>query len=80
MEDIGASPQFAKLIVLALAFTFGGASIQVEDLYCLAIVHKRGIKSLRDLNRSHLPLLRTILAEGRAAIQHKFNLPHSRIR
>ena len=54
--------------------------VQVEDLYCLAIVHKHGIKSLRELKSSHLPLLHTILTEGKEAISQKFGLPHSKIR
>lgn len=53
---------------------------QVEDLYCLAIVHKRGIKSLRDLNQSHLPLLYNLLNEGRRAIRDKYGLAESKIR
>ena len=36
----------------------------VKDLYCLAICHRRDIRSLRDLNASHLPLLRHILSTG----------------
>jgi m7GpppX diphosphatase len=37
---------------------------QIEDLYLVAIVHQRGIKSLRDLNSSHLPLLKNIKRKG----------------
>ena len=37
---------------------------QVEDLYLVAIVHKHGLKSLRDLTADHLPLLRNILDKG----------------
>ena len=33
---------------------------QVEDLYLVAIIHKKGIKSLRDLTPESLPLLRNI--------------------
>jgi hypothetical protein len=43
-------------------------------------VHKRGIRSLRELTGSHLPLLRTVLKEGKSAIREKFGLPHSKIR
>ncbi|KAG8141477.1 putative M7GpppX diphosphatase protein, partial [Naja naja] len=39
-------------------------SIQLEDLYLIAICHRRGIKSVRDLTAEHLPLLRNILKEG----------------
>ena len=37
---------------------------QLDDLYLIAICHRRGIKSLRDLTPEHLPLLRNILREG----------------
>ena len=37
---------------------------QLENLYLVAICHVHGIKSLRDLNKSHLPLLKNILLKG----------------
>lgn len=37
---------------------------QIEDLYLVAIVHQRGIRSLRDLNSCHLPLLKNIKGKG----------------
>ncbi len=37
---------------------------QVEDLYLVAIVHKHGIRSIRDLTEQHLPLLSNILEKG----------------
>ena len=37
---------------------------QMENLYLIAICHQRGIKSLRDLTATHLPLLKNILAKG----------------
>ena len=37
---------------------------QIENLYLVAIGRRQGIKSLRDLDRSHLPLLRNILLKG----------------
>ena len=40
----------------------------MESLYLVAIVHKHGIKSLRDLDESHLPLLRNILKKGLVSI------------
>lgn len=30
----------------------------VTDLYCLVICHKRGIRTMRDLRATHLPMLR----------------------
>lgn len=41
---------------------------QLENLYLVAICHKHGIKSLRDLDRSHLPLLKNILSKGEVKI------------
>ncbi|XP_036209251.1 CMP-N-acetylneuraminate-beta-galactosamide-alpha-2,3-sialyltransferase 4 isoform X8 [Myotis myotis] len=40
---------------------------QLDDLYLIAICHRRGIRSLRDLTAEHLPLLRNILREGQVA-------------
>ncbi|GAB0096431.1 m7GpppX diphosphatase [Sergentomyia squamirostris] len=51
-----------------------------ETLYCLALVQKRGIKSLRDLNESHLPLLRNILNKGIQAIEDKYAVGRSQLR
>ena len=44
---------------------------QVEDLYLIAIVHNRKIKSIRDLNCRHLPLLKKIWEDGTKAIKGK---------
>ena len=43
----------------------------LEDFYCLAIVHKRGIRSIRDLTPKHLPLLRKLLHDAPRAIKSK---------
>nr|DBA16621.1 TPA: hypothetical protein GDO54_003999 [Pyxicephalus adspersus] len=53
---------------------------QVEDLYLIAICHKRGIKSLRDLTADHLPLLRNIMKEGKEAILKRFGLQGNQLR
>ena len=53
---------------------------QVENLYCLAIVHKFGIKSIRDLNSKHLPLLRKLLNVAPNAISKKYGVPPSQLR
>ncbi|KAK7471421.1 hypothetical protein BaRGS_00035909 [Batillaria attramentaria] len=52
----------------------------LESLYLVAIVHKHGIHSIRDLRREHLPLLKNILVKGKAAIKEKFNIPGSKLR
>ena len=64
--------------ILAQDSKWSGKS--VSDLHCLAIVHKRGIKSLRDLNQSHLPLLRNIQKECTQAIVDKYGLSPSQVR
>ncbi|KDR15367.1 Scavenger mRNA-decapping enzyme DcpS [Zootermopsis nevadensis] len=53
---------------------------QIEDLYLIAIVHQTGIKSLRDLNSCHLPLLKNIKEKGIKAIKEKYNIPSSQLR
>ena len=41
---------------------------QLENMYLVAICHKRALKSLRDLDGSHLPLLKNILTKGTVRI------------
>jgi len=41
---------------------------KLNELYLLAIVKKRNIKSLRDLTINHLPLLKNILNKGSVCI------------
>lgn len=38
--------------------------LQVDDLYLIAIVNQRNIRSLRDLRSTHLPLLKNIYKKG----------------
>ena len=64
--------------ILAPDFKWSGES--VSDLYCLAIVHKRGIKSLRDLTASHLPLLRNIASSCAEALRAKHGLAGDELR
>jgi len=37
---------------------------KINELYLLAVIKKRNIKSLRDLTADHLPLLKNILNKG----------------
>lgn len=53
---------------------------QLDDLYLIAICHRRGIKSLRDLTPEHLPLLRNILQEGQEAILRRYQVAADRLR
>lgn len=43
----------------------------LDNLYLTAICCKKGIKSLRDLNSSHLPLLKNILENGAVSVMAK---------
>ncbi|NXP81787.1 DCPS diphosphatase, partial [Ramphastos sulfuratus] len=53
---------------------------QLDDLYLIALVHRRDLRSLRDLTAEHLPLLRTILTEGQEAISKRFGVPGCQLR
>ncbi|XP_066565721.1 m7GpppX diphosphatase [Amia ocellicauda] len=53
---------------------------QLDDLYLIAIVHRRDIKSLRDLTAEHLPLLQNIQKRGEEAILKKYNVPRNKLR
>ncbi|XP_064896415.1 m7GpppX diphosphatase isoform X2 [Columba livia] len=53
---------------------------QLDDLYLIALVHRRDLKSLRDLTAEHLPLLRNILREGEEAVTKRFGIAASRLR
>lgn len=53
---------------------------QIDDLYLIAIVHAKNIKSLRDLNQRHLPLLKKLWNKGTKAIEAKYGVHHSQIR
>ncbi|XP_058712871.1 m7GpppX diphosphatase isoform X4 [Poecile atricapillus] len=55
-------------------------SLQLDDLYLIALVHRREIKSLRDLTAEHLPLLRNVLQEGKEAIVKRFGVSGSQLR
>lgn len=41
---------------------------ELENLYMLAIVNRRGILTLRDLRAEHLPMLRNILDTGKVRV------------
>lgn len=61
VSRIGACPALSPLSLLH------SCSLQLDDLYLIAICHRRGIRSLRDLTAEHLPLLRNILREGQVS-------------
>ncbi|XP_026186263.1 m7GpppX diphosphatase [Mastacembelus armatus] len=53
---------------------------QVDDLYLIAITHRRGIRSLRDLSSEHVPLLQNLFQKGKEAILQRYNLSASELR
>lgn len=48
--------------------------LNVKKMYLVAIVRKRGIKSIRDLTGEHLPLLRNVKEAGCRAIKSKYGV------
>lgn len=54
--------------------------INLQDLYLVGIVNTRGIKSLRDLNSTHIPLLNNIFMKGVQAIKSKYGLCQNQLR
>lgn len=52
----------------------------VEQLYLLALIRKRGIKSLRDLTPAHLPLLRNIKDRGCEVIKSRYGIGADQLR
>ena len=46
----------------------------------LAIVHKKSLNSLRDLDASNLPLLEGILEKSLAKIEEKYNIKRNKVR
>ncbi|XP_055595482.1 m7GpppX diphosphatase [Uranotaenia lowii] len=52
----------------------------LEQLYLLALVRPRGIKSLRDLTAAHLPLLKNLRDKGTAAIKERYGLAPDQLR
>lgn len=53
---------------------------QMDDLYLIAICHRRDLKSLRNLTPDHLPLLKNILQEGQEAIERNYNVSQNQLR
>jgi len=53
---------------------------QVEQLYCVAIVRRRDVKSIRDLTSEHLPLLKNVLERSYVEIKNKFGVERSSLK
>ncbi|XP_054157236.1 m7GpppX diphosphatase-like, partial [Oppia nitens] len=54
--------------------------IQLESLYLVAICRKSGIRSLRDLNETHLPLLLNVKRKCCDAIERKYGVTGDQLR
>ena len=52
----------------------------VKDLYCLGLLHRRDVRSIRDLRGEHLPMLRALRAGALGAIHTTYGLPEHSIR
>lgn len=52
----------------------------LESLYCLAIVHDRSLRSLRDLTGSHLKLLQNVRKASLQVLSSKFGVEPSSVR
>eukprot|EP00049_Salpingoeca_infusionum_P026793 m.27954 g.27954 ORF g.27954 m.27954 type:complete len:322 (-) comp8999_c2_seq1:45-1010(-) len=64
--------------VLAMDMKWDGTHPE-RDLYGQAIPHVRGIRTLRDLRKAHVPLLRNMNDQCRQALSARFGVPKSRI-
>eukprot|EP01126_Amoeba_proteus_P002262 TRINITY_DN1070_c0_g1_i6.p1 TRINITY_DN1070_c0_g1~~TRINITY_DN1070_c0_g1_i6.p1 ORF type:complete len:194 (+),score=37.68 TRINITY_DN1070_c0_g1_i6:426-1007(+) len=51
----------------------------IDDLYLLAICNRKDIKSIRDLNSTHLPLLRNMKKKILLWITEKYKVPESKL-
>ena len=54
--------------------------VTLSSLYLVALMLLPNIKSLRDLNRSHLPLLRSIRREATNVVKSRWGLEGSELR
>ena len=52
----------------------------VEDLYCLGITKHKGIASLRDLRKDHVPMLKSMEEKGYEAIESIYGVTREQIR
>lgn len=66
------------LFTLQLDFEYNKGDI--TTLYLLALPIQTDLKTIRDLNGTHLPLLRSIRDNSYATIQSRFGLPRTQIK
>ena len=56
------------------------SEIEKQGIYLNALVRRRDLHSLRDLNANHLPLLEAIYERGRQAISKRYSIPIDQLR
>ncbi len=54
--------------------------VNLDELYCLAIVRDHNLRSLRDLTTTHLPLLESIYRDGLKAIKDRYGVKSNSLR
>lgn len=52
----------------------------VDNLYLVAIAHSREIKSLRDLTKKHIGMLKKLRSSANQAVKDNWGLPSGRLR
>ncbi|KAK0406156.1 hypothetical protein QR680_018399 [Steinernema hermaphroditum] len=52
----------------------------MENLYCQALVRRRGIKSVRDLTADDIPLLENVLEKSKKAIRERYGVNPAQIK
>ncbi|CAM9160252.1 unnamed protein product [Scytosiphon promiscuus] len=52
----------------------------VAELYCLAICHRRDIRTLRDLRAEHVPMLKEMYRRGIETIEAVYGVPEEQLR
>ena len=83
-EDAEAEKTFFKDKDKSTGFTLcldldAGSDVK-ETFHCLALVERRDVLSIRDLNASHLPLLRKLAGKGLDEVSRRFEVPKEEIR
>ncbi|KAE9416623.1 hypothetical protein Angca_009710, partial [Angiostrongylus cantonensis] len=64
--------------ILAPDIKWDGVSL--ENLYVLAMIHRRGVRSIRDLTANDLPLLENVRSRALCAIREKYGARPDQIR
>mmetsp|Transcript_31621 Transcript_31621/g.46663 ORF Transcript_31621/g.46663 Transcript_31621/m.46663 type:complete len:352 (-) Transcript_31621:200-1255(-) len=52
----------------------------LKDLYCLAIVKEKGLATIRDLRKRHIPILKDMMIQCTAAIKQIYNVSPDQLR